>query len=73
MRANALDQKAADKDARVEARTPEGQRYLTEVNRGSINMLMWTQHLNEMWAKGYRLHTAFEQDANTVCVFEKRD
>ncbi len=72
MRANALEQKAADDGAKAEARSPEGQHYVTEVNRGSINMTQWQQHLNEMWAKGYRLHTAFEQDGNTVQVFERR-
>lgn len=47
-----------------------GNHYVTEVNRGSINMGAWQQHLNDMHAKGYRLQHVFEQDKNTVQVFE---
>lgn len=73
-RAALLEDKAAEKEARSEARGEvTGQRYVTEVNRGSVNMTAYQERLNTMWHKGYRLHTAFEQDGNTVTIFERRD
>lgn len=47
-----------------------GQHYMTEVNKGSINMMVWQQHLNDMYRRGYRLQQVFEQDKNTVQVYE---
>lgn len=47
-----------------------GDHYVTEVNKGSINMANWQRHLNEMYSKGYRLVHVLEQDKNTVQVFE---
>jgi hypothetical protein len=44
--------------------------YVTEVNKGSINMTTWGIHLNQMYAGGYRLAHSFEQDGNTVQVYE---
>lgn len=43
---------------------------VTEVNRGSIRMQTWQGHLNEMYGRGYRLAHVFEQDGNTVQVYE---
>lgn len=43
--------------------------YVTEVNKGSINMRAWQGHLNDRYARGWRLHQVFEQDGNTVQVF----
>ena len=45
--------------------------YTTEVNKGSENMRWLTGHLNEMAQQGWRLHTIFEQDRNTVIIFER--
>jgi hypothetical protein len=45
--------------------------YVTEVNKGSVNMRSLTNHLNEMGQQGWRLHSIFEQDKNTVIVFER--
>ena len=45
--------------------------YTTEVNKGSVNMRWLTNHLNEMAQQGWRLHTIFEQDRNTVIIFER--
>ena len=45
--------------------------YQTEVNKGSVNMRSLTGHLNEMGRQGWRLHSIFEQDKNTVMVFER--
>jgi hypothetical protein len=47
-----------------------GQHYITEVNKGSIHMSSWQARLNQMYASGYRLAHVFEQDGNTVSVFE---
>jgi len=51
--------------------TMPGLAYTTEVNKGSVNMRWLTNHLNEMAQQGWRLHTIFEQDKNTVIVFER--
>jgi hypothetical protein len=45
--------------------------YTTEVNKGSVNMRSLTGHLNNMGRQGWRLHSIFEQDKNTVMVFER--
>jgi hypothetical protein len=45
--------------------------YTTEVNKGSVNMRSPTNHLNDMGRQGWRLHSIFEQDKNTVMVFER--
>lgn len=44
--------------------------YVTEVNKGSINMPLWAGHLSDMYKRGYRLAHVFEQSGNTVQVFE---
>lgn len=46
--------------------------YDTEVNKGSINIGHLKDKLNQRWAKGWKLHSMFEQDGNTIMVFEKR-
>lgn len=45
--------------------------YYAEVNKGSIRMQTLTAHLNDMGRQGWRLHSIFEQDKNTVIVFER--
>jgi hypothetical protein len=40
--------------------------YTTDVAKGSVNMRWLTDHLNMMSYQGWRLHTLFEQDKNTV-------
>ena len=45
--------------------------YTTEVNRGSVNMQWLTDRLTQMGQQGWRLHTIFEQDKNTVIVYER--
>jgi hypothetical protein len=44
--------------------------YRTEVNKGSINMRFWQGHLNAMYEGGFRLSHVFEQNGNTVQVYE---
>ena len=48
-------------------------RYDTEVNKGSINVGRLTKHLNERAERGWRLAHIFEQDGNTVMVFEREN
>lgn len=50
--------------------TQTGQ-YLTEVNKGGVNMSTLTDKLNKRHEQGWRLHTIYEQGGNTVMVFEK--
>lgn len=65
------DGKAANAEAALAARGAcGGDHYVTEVNKGSINMRTWQTHLNDMHTRGYRLGHVFEQDGNTVQVFE---
>jgi alpha-acetolactate decarboxylase len=45
--------------------------YRTEVNKGSVNMRWLTGHLNDMSQQGWHLHFIFEQDKNTVMIFER--
>jgi hypothetical protein len=45
--------------------------YHAEVNKGSVNMRFLTGRLNEMGQQGWRLHSIFEQDKNTIIVFER--
>lgn len=47
-----------------------GTHYVTEVNEGSIRMQTWQGHLNDLFQRGYRLAHVFEQDGNTVQVYE---
>lgn len=50
--------------------TKTGQ-YMTEVNKGSVNMSTLTDRLNKRYEEGWRLHTMFEQNGNTVAVYER--
>lgn len=47
--------------------------YLTEVNKGSINMSTLTDKLNDRYEEGWKLHSIFEQNGNTLTVYERRD
>lgn len=50
-----------------------GSQYVTQVNKGRLNAESHTDYLNAAYGQGFRLHTIFEQDGNTVMVFERRD
>lgn len=56
--------------AAIAASPCNGDHYVTEVNKGSIRMQTWQAHLNDMHKRGYRLAHVFEQDKNTVQVYE---
>lgn len=46
--------------------------YEAEVNKGSINMRSFTGVLNKRWNDGWRLDKVFEQDGNTIMLWERR-
>lgn len=54
------------------ASSSEGFHYDAEVNKGRIGMGGFTAKLNQRWANGWRLDKVFEQDGNTVMVWERR-
>lgn len=47
--------------------------YEVVVNKKSLNAAGVTIDLNARWDKGWRLAHVFEQDGNTVMVFERRE
>lgn len=44
--------------------------YVTRVDRGKLDVERHTDFLNRAYDKGYKLHSIFEQNGNTVMVFE---
>jgi hypothetical protein len=48
----------------------EGQ-YKCLVNKNSLNVGQMANLLNEQYEAGYRLHTALEQNGNTVIILER--
>ena len=51
----------------------KGNRYVTRVNKGGFDVERHSAYLNRAYDQGYRLHSVFEQNGNTVMVFERRD
>lgn len=56
----------------IKDRATQTGQYFTEVNKGSINMSTLTDRLNQRHAEGWDLHSIFEQDGNTITVYERR-
>lgn len=56
----------------IKDRATQTGQYLTEVNKGSVNMSTLTDKLNARYDEGWRLHTMLEQNGNTLMVFERR-
>ena len=50
---------------------PDGPVYEIEVNEGSVNMGRFTKVANDRVTNGYRMAHVFQQDRNTVVVWEK--
>jgi hypothetical protein len=46
--------------------------YDADVNEGGINMVAFTAQLNRRWEDGWKLAHAFEQEGNTIMVWEQR-
>jgi hypothetical protein len=49
-----------------------GDQYVTRVNKGGLDVERHTDYLNRTFAAGFALHSIFEQNGNTVMVFERR-
>lgn len=49
-----------------------GDQYVTRVNSGRLDVERHTDFLNQTYTTGFRLHSIFEQNGNTVMVFERR-
>ena len=47
--------------------------YVCRVNTGRLDVERHTDYLNKVFAAGFRLHTTFEQNGNTVMIFERRE
>jgi hypothetical protein len=50
-----------------------GEQYVTRVNKDRLDVERHTAYLNNAFSKGYKLFAIFEQNGNTVMVFERRD
>lgn len=48
-----------------------GPHYEIEVNKGSTNVGAFERAANGRHANGYRMAHVYEQDGNTVCVWER--
>jgi hypothetical protein len=48
----------------------KGNHYEAEVNKGSINMRHFSAKASDRYSKGWRLAHLYEQDGNTVMVWE---
>lgn len=48
-----------------------GPNFEAQVNKGKIRMEGLTNHLNARWANGYKLMHIYEQDGNTVVIWQK--
>jgi hypothetical protein len=55
-----------------ESNAEPGDHYDAKVNKKSLNMAMFTRVMNQRWRHGWKLSNAFEQDGNTVMVWERR-
>ena len=49
-----------------------GDQYVTRVNRGGLDVERHTDFLNKAFIAGFALHSIFEQNGNTVMVFQRR-
>lgn len=50
----------------------DGDQYVTRVNKDRLDIERHTDYLNKAFQSGFRLHSIFEQNGNTVMVFERR-
>lgn len=48
-----------------------GDQYVTRVNKGGLDVERHSDYLNNAYRVGFRLHSIFEQNGNTVMVFER--
>lgn len=48
-----------------------GDQYVMRVNTEKLDMERQTDKLNEWYRRGWKLHSVFEQQGNSVMVFER--
>lgn len=48
-----------------------GDQYVTRVNKDRLDVEKHTDYLNRAYRAGFRLFSIFEQNGNTVMVFER--
>lgn len=58
--------------AETRAAAAESEHYDTDVNKGSLNVGSFKRELNRRWTAGWKLAHIFEQDGNTVIVWERQ-
>ena len=46
--------------------------YDVSVNKDDLNARSFAKELNDRYADGWKLHQAFEQNGNTVTIWERR-
>ena len=51
--------------------SPNSPHYEIEVNEGSVNMKKFSSAANDRHANGYRMAHVFQQEGNTIVVWEK--
>ena len=49
-----------------------GDQYVTRVNKGGLDVERHTDYLNKVYRAGFALFSIFEQNGNTVMIFERR-
>ena len=67
----ALLARTDNSDQAFERAVSNGDQYVTRVNRGGLDVERHTDFLNKAYRTGFRLHSIFEQNGNTVMVFER--
>lgn len=55
----------------IERAHKNADQYVTRVNKGRLDVERHSDMLNRTYRAGFRLHSIFEQDGNTVMVFER--
>lgn len=58
-------------DQAFERAINKGDHYVTRVDRGKLDVERHSDFLNDAHRAGFRLHSIFEQNGNTVMVFER--
>ncbi|HEX8081629.1 MAG TPA: hypothetical protein VF557_15570 [Jatrophihabitans sp.] len=51
--------------------SPNGPHYEIEVNKGATNVGKFQDAANKRFENGYRMAHVFEQNGNTICVWER--
>jgi hypothetical protein len=47
--------------------------YDVTVNKKDLDVSSFAGELNKRWSQGWSLHSAFEQNGNTISIWERND